>query len=368
MLRRGVVVLAAGLLLAACAAKEGTYVQVDTDAEPDPAAVAERHGGPGRVFDAVALAAAADRTAGATTGRFRVTMSMGMTAVGVPTSVPGSLSITTSGEGAYDNARQLFSLTMRADLPFLESLDGVAGAHGALGELGDVETAVVRAGDVAYLRVPPMGMLDPSISDKWIRVDASRVDALDALDELGLAGSMGGTITDPSAILGYLRGVGADLTTVGTEVIDGVETTHLRAVVSVGRALDASGADRQRMEQLLGGLGAGFDRSIRDLTFPVDVYVDADGYVRRIAMTHDVGGLFGAFGALGGKGGSGLGSGRLGASPDLGMTMTLTADFFAIGEPVAITEPAPDDVVDLCEVLRSTAGRLQESAAVLPTC
>ncbi len=365
MLRRCVVVLAAGLLLAACATKEGTYVQVDTDADPDSPAVAERHGGAGRAFDTVALAAAADRTAAATTGRFRVTMSMDMSAVGAPTSVPGSLSVTTSGEGAYDNGRQLFSLTMRTEMPFLEGLEGVAGGQGVFGDLVNTDTAVVRTGDVAYLRMPMMGVLDPSIAGKWLRVDGSR---LGALDNLGLSGPMGDPLTDPSVILGYLRGVGADLTTVGAEVIDGVETTHVQAVVSVGRALGASGADRERMEQLLGGVGGEVDQALRDVTFPVDVYLDADGYVRRVAMTYDFGELFGAlFGALDGLEGTGPGSEGLGAMPDLGMTMTMTVDFFDLGQPVTITEPSPDDVVDICDVVR-TADPLRGSATVPSMC
>jgi hypothetical protein len=123
------------------------------------------------------------------------------------------------------------------------------------------------------------------------------------------------------------------------------------------------------MEQLLGGVSGEVDQALRDVTFPVDVYLDADGYVRRVAMTYDFSELFGAlFGALDGLEGTGPGSEGLGATPDLGMTMTMTVDFFDLGQPVTITEPSPDEVVDLCGILHSMAGRLQESANVPSIC
>lgn len=349
MVRRMLVVVAVALLLAGCASGGGedAYVRVETDADP--------------VLDAPALAAAAERTIDAGTGKVRVRMSMDMADGAPPDTLPGGFSFTVNGEGAFDTTRQLSALTMTFELPALDRLvdqGPFAGlADGLADGLAGWEMSFIQAGRVAYVRMPTMDMLGSSLAGKWIRFEGSEHAGL---GQSGLPGTTGGTITDPSAMLGYLRGVGADLTTIGTEVIDGVETTHVRAVVSVRDALDASGADRERMEQALRGLGGGLGEAIEELSFPFDVYVDADGYVRRLTMSYDFSELFDVFEGL-------SGSERRGATPDPGMSMTMTIDFFDFGEPVSITEPAPGEYVDLCEVLGGMLGG-REPAGVPSMC
>lgn len=348
MVRRMLMVVGVALLLAGCArGGERAEVRVETDADP--------------VLDAPALAAAAERTVEVGTGRVRVRLTSELTGTDPTGTVPPRwFSFTVSGEGAFDTDRQLSMLTMRSAVPALQSLAG----EGPLAELrerfGDGETSVIQSGRIVYLRLPLMGMVDPSLDGRWIRIDGSKIDAL---EPGGPGSATGGVITDPAALLGYLRGIGADLTTVGTEVIDGVETTHVRAVVSVRDALDAAGADRDRMEQALRGLGGRLGEAIEALSMPFDVYVDADGYVRRLAITYDLPfpDLLASLEEPSSSQSPAPGSART-------ITTTLTIDYFDLGEPVEISDPGPGEYVDGCELIENLLGDRQLPAGVPSIC
>ena len=84
----------------------------------------------------------------------------------------------------------------------------------------------------------------PSLAGKWLKVDGSKAKALGGSSSSPLTGADG--VGDPSAILDYLKGAGADITTVGHEDVGGVDTTHVHATVSAQQALDASGPTGRR--------------------------------------------------------------------------------------------------------------------------
>ena len=144
-------------------------------------------------------------------------------------------------------------------------------------------------------------------------------------------------------MLDYLKGAGAEVTTVGHEQVGGVDTTHVTATLSMGQALDAAGADRARIESSLRQM-PGVSDAVESMSFPVDVYLDADGYVRRVTIAYDLGGSSGAAAP------SDPGSTAGGLMAGLGLTMTMTTDYGDFGQPVSITEPTPDQTVSLCDV------------------
>ena len=284
MVRKIGILMIAVVVLASCGKQKEQSLSVDT------------------AFDAHALAAAADHTAGATTGKAHLTVTMGSAAATETSTTSGPLSFSISGDGSFDIASGLASM----------NLD-----HGV---------EVIQHGPVVYLRGSMLSKLDPAVGDKWIKLDGSRMGAAGQLGSTGqLAGSSG--IGDPSAVLDYLKGAGADVTTVGHEAIDGVDTTHVHATLSMKQALDSAGAGRARVERSLENMPGGVAGSIESLTLPVDVYIDADGYVRRIAVQVDLSGLLEKLGSL-----------------------TVTVDYRDLGQPVTITEPTADQTVSVCDL------------------
>jgi hypothetical protein len=160
-------------------------------------------------------------------------------------------------------------------------------------------------------------------------VDAAKAKALGGSSSNLLTGTDG--VGDPSAILDYLKGAGADITTVGHEDVGGVDTTHVHATISVQQALDASGADRAKVEQSMQKM-MGKGEAFTSLTLPIDVYVDGDGYVRRVGLEIDL-------------------------SDSVGVKMLVTLDYSDFGQPVSITEPAPADTADICDLYAAQASR-----------
>ena len=270
-------------------------------------------------LDAHALAASADRTAQAGTAKVHLTMTVdaGSKAKGSMSSLPSM-----SGDGAYDTSSGLSAMTI--DLG--SSL------------IGKVET--VQHGDVSYVRMGALDKVAPSLAGKWLKADGAKTKALAGSSSSLLTGTNG--VGDPSAILDYLKGAGADITTVGHEEVGGVDTTHVHATVSMQQALDASGADRAKLQQSLDKMtGAG--KAFTSLTLPIDVYVDGDGYVRRVMVDFDL-------------------------SDSVGVKMQMTLDYSDFGQPVSITEPAAADTADICDLYATQAARHSTVTAPAGVC
>lgn len=352
MARRAVLVAVASLAVVLAATACGRQVSSDTVAVDAN-------------LDGRAVLASADKTAGANTGKVHLTMTAELS--GVPTgSVPAGRAIPTAfsitGDGAYDRAAGLSSMTVDPGGMLEETLsalpaarrDEVAATVGGL----DLTQHVVQQGTTTYLRSGALALIDPSLADRWLRLDASRLGGAGGTSGIAGIAGIGGT-GDPSAYLDYLEGVGADVSTVGREQVGGVDTTHLRASVSMRQALQASGADRAALERSLGQLPGTAASALEELTFPTDVFVDGQGYVRRIRLTYDLRGLIQALGSAGVGTGSTKGTTPAGA----GMQMVVTVDYTDLGAPVDITVPPPDRTVDVCEVASRTALRSKTTSS-----
>src|SRR4051812_48253494 len=263
--------------------------------------------------DAHALAASADQTAKAGTAKvhMRVTTDGSSKAMGSL----GSF----EGDGAYDTGAGLSAMTTDMGSQLVGKME------------------IVQHGDVVYLRMGALDQVMPSLAGKWLKMDGSKANALGGSSTNPLAGANG--VGDPSAILDYLKGAGADITTVGHEDVGGVDTTHVHATVSVQQALDASGADRAKVAQSLEKvLGQG--QAFASMTLPIDVYIDGDGYVRRTAVEIDL-------------------------PEPASVKMLMTVDYSDFGEPVTISEPAASDTTDICDLYSSLGAR--GSTVPMPT-
>jgi hypothetical protein len=153
----------------------------------------------------------------------------------------------------------------------------------------------------------------------WIKVDPASLGVAPDTGSSALGGDAGSTV-------GSLRGVD-DVTRIGTEDVGGVPTTHYHGVIDVEKALAKLPARLRDQMRATPGLG--------QADMAVDVWVDADGLPRQMAVDVDT------------------------------ATMRLTEEFeFSdFGEPVDLTAPPADDVVDFTEVF----GGLLGGASGLPT-
>ena len=222
------------------------------------------------------LAQSASTSADATSGRFSFDLSL---------TFPGvDEQFAFSGEGAFDepSGRASFAVDMSS---FAKLLGGfVTGLGGAKASgLPDFDDPagwridVVQDGTVGYVRFPALDGQLPA-GKTWIRGDA---------DGPSTSGFDFGELeqfaeSDPRDVLGALRAVTSEVETVGSEQLRGVETTHYRATVDPAElAKLASGRDRTEAQSLVDQIStqAGVG------PFPVDVWLDASGLVRKLSCS-----------------------------------------------------------------------------------
>jgi hypothetical protein len=221
------------------------------------------------------LAQSASTSADATSGRFSFDMAMTLPGAEEPFSF--------AGEGAFDapSKRASFAVDMSALAKMLGGFASALGG-GSAGGLPDFDDPdgwkieAIQDGDVAYIRFPAIDGQLPE-GKTWIK--ATKGDAhVSGFDVKELESF---TRRDPRELLDTLRSVSGDIETVGTEELRGVETTHYRAVVDpVELAKSASTGGPSATDALLGQLTT--QSGIDDV--PLDVWIDANGLVRKLSM------------------------------------------------------------------------------------
>ncbi len=175
------------------------------------------------------------------------------------------------------------------------------------------------SGKIVYMQLPSQPALQSLTGGKpWVELDFGR-----ALGAFGLGGlpTQG---TDPAQFIDYLRTVGAKPTRVGTETIDGAQTTHYHVLVDLDsypklfpparRAAAARGV-------------ATLESAIGTHTMPMDAWVDSRNLLRRMSFS---------FGEC-------VQSQRL----KLGMTMNLS-DY---GPQTVPPAPSPSEAYDLTPLI-----------------
>jgi len=141
---------------------------------------------------------------------------------------------------------------------------------------GELKVIVAKDGDhpVLYVRMPDLAAMLPG-AKPWIKVDVEQ--AASMVGGGKAKGILGATGQSPADALALLRKVGS-VTEVGTETIDGEQTTHYRASVDVAEALENAGAPA---EALAAVRASGIETKV-----PVDVWVGDDGYVHKLHVAY----------------------------------------------------------------------------------
>jgi hypothetical protein len=262
------------------------------------------------------LADSAQRSADSSSGRFEYSLEMSM---------PGFGSFGFDGKGAFDTAAG--KSEMQLDLSsFFDLMKGMADAFGAEtdGSLGDLDPAdfkldAVLDGTVMYMRFPFLADKIPG-GKEWVKIDlqqaAAKVPGLD-LDQITQF-----TQNGPQSTLAFLKAVSGPIETIGAEELRGVATTHYRTAIDVRKYSKlVPESQRAQADSML-------DQLVRQTgvaTIPVDVWVGADGLVRKLVLTMSM------------------------ASPGSAQSAdaTMAFELYDYGEPVVITLPLPEDTADV---------------------
>lgn len=208
---------------------------------------------------------------------------------------PGTSDIEMHMDGVMDLSGELGHFTMTfSGLP-----------QGLETNLGDLEFEMIIDGETLYIRAPFLASALPG-DEPWLKQDVSEV-----------AGSQFTQQTDPTQTLAYLQGVSEDVEEVGTDEIRGVETTHYRGTINLEDALEEAPEDqREQVEAML---------ELVDIeTFPMNVWIDNEGRLRRFDMELDA----------------------ASKEEDLGVKLSMTMDLYDFGVEVDVEPPPANQVQD----------------------
>ncbi len=181
--------------------------------------------------------------------------------------------ITGYGDAIVDPRDSAASMSLALDFSSLPQVAQVLGD-----DTMHIETIV--DGHVVYMRLPQTLLAaTPNLADKpWLKVDVGKTSGFSGLSPLG--GDP--TTADPGQTLRYLRAASDGITNEGRQRVNGVQTTHYHANLSLDRlTADVPSAEQGTVRQALSRLKDALGTS--DL--PVDVWVDAHRLVRRTAMS-----------------------------------------------------------------------------------
>lgn len=257
---------------------------------PKPAPVSTRLSAP---HPGVALAGFAARTARA--GSARLAMQMRM-------SVPGSGTIVIDATGVVAFRARAADMHMHVVSP-----NGAA-----------LSMREIMRWPVLYMQSPAFASVT-RVHRPWVRLDMAGVERAHGIDLNALEGAGSG---DPAQMLSTLEGESDSISILGHTTVRGVRTTHYHAVIDLSKvARSASPALRAAARRSEARLEAMLGKH----RMPMDVWIGADGRVRRVAYRMSV------------------------PVPGTGTVTTtdVRMDMFGFGVPVHVTAPPAARTTDI---------------------
>jgi hypothetical protein len=133
-------------------------------------------------------------------------------------------------------------------------------------------------GTTVYVKLPPAIASKLPGGRPWMKVDLAKASGITGFSSL----ANNPVSSDPSQFLSYLRATSGKVTKQGAEVVNGVQTTHYHATISLDRVPDAlPSASRRGAKQAVS--------SIEQLTglkqLPVDAWIDSNNLIRRMQLS-----------------------------------------------------------------------------------
>ncbi len=253
----------------------------------------------------LAMQSAFERSAEVTTGRME-----GLIEVSGLDPSQGFTEMVIPFGGAFDNASGNFSFYMD-----MTSIAAAAGDE-LPPEFADLfgEMEVRQIGDTAYLKFPLFTALFGA-ETPWISMPAEEGEVA--------SGFMTTSPGNPSDILGSFEDAGATVDVIGTETVNGVNTTHYRAVFDMETLLAQATPEERAQLEAQGPIPAD--------SMPMDVWISDDGFVVRFVMEID--------------------GSAVETTPEESFDrMLLQYDLFDLGSDVVIEPPPPGEVTDIKEL------------------
>ncbi len=250
-----------------------------------------------------AVATAATKASMVGTARISIKASMQISGFAEPFNLTGA------GVADYRNDRSRFTI----DISELAEL-----APPALGAPRAWRGEIVYDQDVVYMRLPALKRFLPR-AKRWIRVDG------------GTRAAQGGTafsMPDPAEFLRFARAAGR-VRVIGKENVRGVETTHYRGTIDVGKLPGAvPPGERAALDAYARRL-----RAAGVASFPLDIWLDEDGLTRRVSAEYN-----------------NMKTGQRRAN------ISFSMELFDFGAAVDVALPRPNQVSDLHELVNKGAG------------
>lgn len=198
---------------------------------------------------------------------YRMHMSLSLTSSAFPGAITGY------GDAVIDPRHHAASTAFTLDFSSLPEVAQVLGGT-------TMSIDMIVDGQAAYLKLPhALAAAIPTLGDKpWLKVNLDKAAGIPGLSSLG----NDPTTSDPGQMLQYLNAASDGITNEGQQRVDGVETTHYHAQLSLDRlTAGVPAADRGAVQQALSKLR----EAVGGTELPVDVWVDAHQLVRRTAMS-----------------------------------------------------------------------------------
>ncbi len=193
----------------------------------------------------------------------------------VMTSSELSSPITATGKGVVDLRDHATSLSLAMNLGDEPQVVQALGSS-------TLRMEMVTDGAVVYVKLPSaLTSAMPTGGKQWLKIDLTKLAGIPGLSSLG----SNPTTSNPSDVLQALRSVSDSVVAEGGQRVDGVDTTHYRAELSLQHLVGAvPSADRAAVQQALSTI----EQATGTDEIPVDVWIDAQHLVRRFEMSMDL--------------------------------------------------------------------------------
>jgi hypothetical protein len=202
---------------------------------------------------------------------------------------------------------------------------------------GGAVEMIIGKGPVVYVRAPMLASFIPATTP-WIKIDPSALPGSD--DEFGAATAA----ANPAAILAAIKGA-LTVEEVGTDSVDGSDATQYRATVDLVKLLpllaDMASDDSKPTDAEMKDAADQLEKVGLE-TLPIDLWVDGDGFLKRIQLAPDLSNV----------------------DPELpGSAFSLTLTFSDIGKNISIDVPPASQVTDVSDLLASALEPVTSSLA-----
>jgi len=241
---------------------------------------------------------------------YKVRFSMRFSSQALPTAITGT------GTGAINTGAHSGSISIDMNLGSSPQITQVLGSS-------TLRIDEVIRGLVVYVKLPAAIAGKLPGSKPWLKVDVAKAAAAAGIP--GISSLTNNPLSgDPSQILQYLRAVSGGVKTIGSETVNGIQTTHYRGQINLDHVPDVlPAAQRASAKQAIAAL----EKTAGLKQLPIDVWIDGQQLVRRtrVAFKETVSGQ--------------------------ALDAEVTSDILSYGpQPVPATPPA-DQVTDLSSLL-----------------